>query len=241
MLRYSAALLLAVTAIVRADEQRYVVKRNDTLYGLARRHGISVSQLADRNGLDAKAQLFIGQHLLIPSKAPTDDARGPILEKSIREAIQSARVSPGRWRYIVIHHSGVDEGTLKSMDRYHREVRHMEHGLAYHFVIGNGNGMRDGQIAVGQRWRKQLDGGHLHSEEQNKVAIGICLVGNFDKNKPTAKQRRSLTALIEALMDRCQLTNSAVKTHQQINTVKTRCPGKYFPTKNLLQDLRSGG
>jgi len=64
----------------------------------------------------------------------------------------------------------------------------MENGLAYDFVIGNGNGMRDGEIAVGRRWIRQLDGGHLASEEQNKVAIGICLVGNFDKHQPTRGQ-----------------------------------------------------
>jgi len=239
MLRYGAALLLAVALIVRADEQRYVVKRNDTLYGLARRFGVSVSQLADRNGLDAKAHLFIGQHLVIPAKSDATAASHPALDKNTQKAIDSAHVTPRRWRYIVIHHSGVDEGTVKSMDRYHREVRHMEHGLAYHFVIGNGNGMRDGQIGVGQRWRQQQDGGHLHSEAQNKVAVGICLVGNFDKDKPTAKQMRSLIALIEALMERCKLTTATVKTHRQINTVKTRCPGKNFPINTVLRELRA--
>ena len=127
------------------------------------------------------------------------------------------------------------------MDRYHREKRHMEHGLAYHFVVGNAHGMRDGQIAVGQRWRRQLDGGHLRSEAQNKISIGICLVGNFDKRKPTTKQMQSLNALVEALLKRCKLSPSAVKTHQQINTVKTLCPGRNFPTKSFLQGLSAEG
>ena len=216
------------------DEHSYVVKRNDTLYGLAERNGISVSHLADRNGLSTDARLFIGQHLVIPSNSRSR----PALDKSVQKAIDVATVKPGRWRYIVIHHSGVDEGTVKSMDRYHREVRHMEHGLAYHFVIGNGHGIPDGEIAVCPRWRKQLDGGHLHSEAQNKISIGICLVGNFDKHRPTPKQLQSLHLLIEALMKRCKLTTSAVKTHRQINTVTTRCPGKYFPIKTVLRELR---
>ena len=46
---------------------------------------------------------------------------------------------------------------MKGMDRYHRDERHMEHGLAYHFVIGNGNGMGDGEIGVGQRWIEDLN------------------------------------------------------------------------------------
>jgi len=115
----------------------------------------------------------------------------------------------------------------------------MEHGLAYHFLIGNGNGMRDGEIAVGDRWREQLAGGHLHSEAQNKIAIGICLIGNFDEDKPTARQMQSLTALTEALLKRCKLSPSAVWTHQQINVVRTRCPGKNFPTRSFIKGLRS--
>ena len=110
----------------------------------------------------------------------------------------------------------------------------MEHGLAYHFVIGNGRGMRDGEVAVGERWRKQLNGGHLASTAQNSYSIGICLVGNFDKTKPTAAQMRSLSALCKALMKRCNLATSAVKTHREINVVGTRCPGRHFPAKTFL-------
>ena len=115
----------------------------------------------------------------------------------------------------------------------------MEHGLAYDFVIGNGSGMADGEIAVGRRWMQQLDGGHLASEAQNKIALGICLVGNFDQHPPTSREMASLRALVEALMVRCQLTPRAVKTHQQINVVHTRCPGARFPTSAFLGSLRT--
>ena len=161
------------------------------------------------------------------------------LPHSIQRAIALAPVRAGRWQYIVIHHSGVDTGTVKAMDRYHRDVRHMENGLAYDFVIGNGSGMGDGEIAVGRRWTLQLDGGHLASEAQNKIALGICLVGNFDDHPPTRKEMESLRALVVALMARCDLTARAVKTHQQINIVHTRCPGTKFPTKSFLDSLPS--
>jgi len=163
------------------------------------------------------------------------------LSRSIQRAIDKAPVRPGRWQYIVIHHSGVDTGTVKGMDHYHREVRHMENGLAYDFVVGNGSGMGDGEIAVGQRWTKQLDGGHLASEAQNKVAIGICLVGNFDTHQPTRREMDSLRSLVQALMARCNLTPRAVKTHQQINIVRTRCPGAQFPASSFLESLNSPG
>jgi LysM repeat protein len=229
----------------RGADTLYVVKRDDTLYGIARAHGSSVSVLAERNGLSKNYQVRVGQRLVIPaSKPPASAAKSPAvtastdLPASVSDAIRIAPVKRGRWKNIVIHHSGVDEGTVKGMDRYHREVRHMEHGLAYHFVIGNGDGMRDGEVAVGQRWREQLDGGHLRSEAQNKTALGICLVGNFDKAAPTASQMKSLNALVKSLMKRTQLPASAVRTHQQINVISTRCPGTKFPTKSFLAGLK---
>jgi murein DD-endopeptidase MepM/ murein hydrolase activator NlpD len=235
---WCAVLFMVLTPSARGDEA-YIVQRSDTLYGIARRHGLSMPQLAERNGLAKDAHIFVGQHLFVPSPAtPTNTAR-PAVGDSTQKAIDQAPVAPGRWKYVVVHHSGVDQGDLKSIDRYHKEERHMEHGLAYHFLIGNGNGMRDGEIAVGERWREQLDGGHLHSEAQNKIAIGICLIGNFDEHKPTARQMQSLTTLTEALLKRCKLSTSAVKTHQQINVVKTRCPGRNFPTRSFIQALRA--
>jgi hypothetical protein len=179
-----------------------------------------------------------GQRLRIPGSAKAPPSTAPTVPKSIADAINGAPVKAGRWKHVVVHHSGTTEGTMKGMDRYHRDVRRMENGLAYHFVIGNGNGMGDGEIAVGPRWKPQLDGGHLRSQYQNQIAIGICLVGNFDAKAPTPAQMRSLTALTRALMKRCNLSTSAVKTHQQINVVHTRCPGSKFPTKSFIETLR---
>ena len=44
----------------------YTVERGDTLYGLSRRFGVSVSEIAAANGLDRNAQLKIGDSLVIP-------------------------------------------------------------------------------------------------------------------------------------------------------------------------------
>lgn len=238
-------------ASLAADES-YTVKRGDSLYSIGRSYGIPFTVIAERNGLSRTFHIYAGQRLTIPvkatarptappAKAPAQKSARVALPRSIQRAIDKAPVRSGRWKYIVIHHSGVDTGTVKAMDHYHREVRHMENGLAYDFVIGNGSGMGDGEIAVGRRWTKQLDGGHLASEAQNKIAIGICLVGNFDERRPSRKELESLRTLVQALMARCNLTPRAVKTHQQINVVPTRCPGAKFPTSDFLGSLRSPG
>ena len=241
--RWAATVCVALAITAHCQDQNYVVKHNDTLFGIARQFGLSPGQVADRNGISRNAQVYVGQNLILPIRAATAAAtngKSPAsaLVATVQHAVEKARVAPHRWKYIVLHHSGVDEGTLKSIDRYHREERHMENGLAYHFLIGNGNGLGDGEIAVGNRWKEQLDGGHLRSEEQNKIALGICLIGNFDKTKPTGKQLSSLENLIRALMRRCDLSASAVRTHQQINIVRTECPGSKFPTRAVLARLK---
>jgi murein DD-endopeptidase MepM/ murein hydrolase activator NlpD len=231
--------LLPITA-ASARESTYVVKSKDTLTDIARQHGISVATLSARNNLGRNETIYVGQRLTIPSPTTAKPAprSTPQLTTAVQKSVTAAPVKARRWRNIVIHHAAVDEGTLQALDRYHREQRHMENGLAYHFLIGNGNGLGDGVIGVGNRWKKQLDGGHLHSATQNQTALGICLIGNFDQDKPTEKQLQSLEALTRALMKRCQLSASAVKTHQQINVVSTRCPGKYFPTRDFLNRLK---
>jgi LysM repeat protein len=232
-------LVLLVASVAFGRDVPYVVKAHDTLYDIARQNGISVRALAERNRLGSQSLIYVGQHLWIPgATAAAAKPETTALPASISQAIARAPVKSRRWKYIVIHHSGVNEGTLKGIDRYHREQRHMEHGLAYHFLIGNGNGMGDGEIAVGNRWKKQQDGGHLHSAAQNQVALGICLIGNFDQTKPTKKQLASLEALIRSLMKRCHLSASAVKTHQQINVVGTRCPGTKFPARSFIAKLK---
>lgn len=238
--------LVVLPAAALASDGAYIVKRGDTIYSIARRYDIPPPELAERNGLSRNSYVYAGQRLIIPvesaAKAPVSPTRAVAhvaLPYSIKRAIALAPVRPGRWQYIVVHHSDVDRGTVKGMDAYHREVRHMQNGLAYHFVIGNGGGMGDGEIAIGKRWTLQLDGGHLASEAQNKIALGICLVGNFDEHPPTRKEMESLRALVVALMARCNLTPRAVKTHQQINIVHTRCPGTRFPTKSFLDSLPS--
>jgi murein DD-endopeptidase MepM/ murein hydrolase activator NlpD len=234
--------LLGMTPEPLRAADYYVVKPGDSVYTVARRLGVSQKALIERNGLSGNQHIYPGQKLAIPPKSSKPKVsvkrpKGPQLPEAVQRAIKTTPVRLGRWKYIVIHHSAVDVGDVSSMDRYHRESRHMENGLAYHFVIGNGNGMGDGEVAVCHRWKEQLDGGHLASEEMNRIALGICLVGNFDERLPSARQMESLRALVRALMARCKISARAVKSHQEINVVTTRCPGVRFPMKSFLRSL----
>jgi hypothetical protein len=68
----------------------------------------------------------------------------------------------------------------------------MSNGLAYHFVIGNGTSSGNGEIEVGNRWRRQINGGHVHSDYLNNISLGICLVGDFNRGQADPRPARFL-------------------------------------------------
>lgn len=156
------------------------------------------------------------------------------LTPSVRAAIDDPRVARHRWRYIVVHNSGTQQGNAKAFDYYHRNVRKMPNGLAYHFVIGNGTSSGNGSVEIGPRWRGQINGGHVHSDYLNSIALGICLVGDYNRDKPTKQQLEALEELIKYLRDRVGKTDhkfAIVKPHRDINPPQwpTDCPGNRFP------------
>ncbi|MGA3170220.1 MAG: peptidoglycan recognition family protein [Chthoniobacteraceae bacterium] len=156
------------------------------------------------------------------------------LTKAIRDAIDRAPVARHRWRFIVVHNSGTRQGNARIFDYYHRYVRKMPNGLAYHFVIGNGTSSGNGQIEIGNRWTKQLQGGHVHSDYLNNISLGICLVGDFNRDLPTKEQLEALDELIRYLRIRVGKIDrkpAIVKAHKEINPPQwpTDCPGDRFP------------
>lgn len=160
------------------------------------------------------------------------------LSPAVRKAIDQARVKKGRWKYIIIHNSGTRQGNARAFDNYHRKVRKMQNGLAYHFVIGNGHSSGDGEIEIGPRWTKQINGGHVASDYLNNIALGICLVGDLNRDKPTPAQLAAIDELVTYLRGRVGKIKgkpTIVKGHKEINPKPTDCPGDRFPLKWLHQ------
>ena len=135
-------------------------------------------------------------------------------------------VPANNWQYIVIHHSATPAGNAASFDRMHKAKGWDE--LGYHFVIGNGTGSNDGQIEVGPRWTKQKWGAHAKTADQrfNNYGIGICLVGNFDIERPSRKQIESVERLVAYLMKTYRIPATHVIGHSE--TKATDCPGRYM-------------
>ena len=149
---------------------------------------------------------------------------------------RGGRIS-SRWRSIVVHHSATRSGNAAEFDRYHRSQGWDE--LGYHFVIGNGHGSPDGKIEIGSRWHKQKHGAHCKTvgNYYNEHGIGICLVGDFTKSRPTAHQLASLQRLVRFLRGEADIALSEVTTHGRV-TRRTACPGRHFSLAGLRRAVR---
>jgi len=160
-----------------------------------------------------------------------------------------------RWTSIVVHHSGLPAGNAASIERHQLSAGITP--LGYHFVIGNGHGLGDGEIHVGHRWTRQLPGAHLamrprpvpasgsgvrpsslDSASLARIAehsIGICLVGNGDRNSFTPRQIRELVSLVTSLQRELGISATEIYLHRDLALVSS--PGDLFPSAEFESQL----
>ncbi len=206
-----------LSRIAAAVKDSYQVKKGDNLSKIAQKFSVSISDLKRHNRLSSDV-IHPGQQLKIPD----------VLPQTLRWQIGHRKINRRGWQKIIVHHSGTAQGSALIFHRFHVK-RGCENGLVYHFVIGNGTSTADGKIEIGDRWKKQLHGGHVRSTKLNEISIGICLVGNFEKTKPTAKQLDMLHKLTRYLHTDLLRGRPKVLGHKDVQ--KTLCPGKKFPLR----------
>jgi hypothetical protein len=165
---------------------------------------------------------------------PMVAAAGP----STIEAVFRTRtpVEPRRWQAIVIHASGEPFGSPTTIDARHRAMSLS--GLGYHFVIGNGSGMQDGEIHAGYRWMDQLPGAHVAGPQgdwYNRNSIGICLVGDGRRKGFTPEQMRRAVQLASALAERLGIPSDQIFLHSQL--ARAEDPGRLFPEAAFREQL----
>lgn len=141
-----------------------------------------------------------------------------------------------RWLRVVIHHSGAAYGSADTIAAEHA-ARGLQ-GLGYHFVIGNGQGARDGELFVGARWLDQLPGAHVAGPEaawNNQHSIGVCLVGDGDRRGFTQAQLARLTELVTMLGRELGIPEDQIVLHRDL--APTTSPGRMFPEASLRARL----
>lgn len=134
------------------------------------------------------------------------------------------------WKYIVVHHTASFQGSVESIHRTHLKRKDSKgnpwRGIGYHFVIGNGTGMGDGEVEPTFRWIEQQNGAHAGVGEYNAQGIGICFVGNFEEISPSPAQIESAKRLITYLKTSYSISTSNVIGHSDVKA--TACPGQFL-------------
>ncbi len=208
-----------------SGDKVHVVRKGDNLTLIAQRYGVTIAALRTRNKLRTDV-IRVGQRLIVPGTATQGV---PASLAGVLTATKGLNIRRGRWKYVVAHHAGIEVGNAAAYHSGHLR-RRMEHGLAYHFVIGNGRDSGEGEIEIGPRWLKQIHGGHVKNETYNEHGIGICLVGNFETRRPSAKQLASFMTLVDWLRTDAPLgTRPTFTVHRWVDRNHTVCPGRHFP------------
>ncbi|MFH1441613.1 MAG: N-acetylmuramoyl-L-alanine amidase [Candidatus Omnitrophota bacterium] len=209
----------------------HTVGSGQTLYRISKTYGVDIKDIMRVNDIKNPSQIGVGEKLFIPRAASplhVEPYRAGNLESL--KTIVGKKQKRIRWKTITLHHSATKEGNAESFDRNHR--RRGMGGLAYHFVIGNGTSSGNGEIEVGWRWRKQV-------ETNRKRDIQICLVGNFNQQRVSEEQFKSLVKLLKIIMQQYGITVSKVRRHKDVPRALTECPGKNFPINRIKSGLKS--
>lgn len=143
----------------------------------------------------------------------------------------------GAVRRITIHHDGMPPTSLSSAGDVAARIEQIRQShvagrgwadIGYHYVIDPSGRVWEGRNVVYQ-------GAHVKDNNENN--LGILVLGNFDRQTPSAAALSSLDRFVAAQMGRYGVPINRVRTHQEINP--TECPGRAL--QSYMVRTRSGG
>ncbi|MFT5690203.1 MAG: hypothetical protein ACI8PQ_003058, partial [Planctomycetota bacterium] len=146
-------------------------------------------------------------------------------------AANPRRLTPatGRWTRITVHHSAQNASSLRrgpqsasGSDIAGHQRYHMNNNgwgdIGYHYLIDP-----QGRIFAGRSLKWQ----GAHADGMNNVEnIGVCLLGNFDEERPSAQAVASMQSLLTDLRGRFGIPLRGIKQHSEFKN--TECPGTYL-------------
>lgn len=178
-----------------------------------------------------------------PYQQPVPPPSNPTIAAPVAGGIQAisrtqwTRIGPARSKVnamngiskLTIHHDGMDPSYFSSKTTVAERIEKIRNyhtsnngwgDIGYHYIVD-----RAGRVWEGRPI--QYQGAHVRNNNENNV--GILVMGNFDKQKPTDAQLKALYAAAAALTKQNKIKTSKIRSHQEIN--KTACPGKNLQNK----------
>jgi hypothetical protein len=155
-----------------------------------------------------------------------------------RHGLAGRNANPmGGVKKITIHHEGWTPVTFTSAtaayDRIEtiRQIHTRDRGWAdigYHYIID-----RAGRVIEGRPIAFQ----GAHVADNNPHNLGILVLGNFQKQRPSPAQVKALGDFTRQMMQLHRVPKSRVLTHREINP--TQCPGRFLQAE--FNTLRTRG
>jgi LysM repeat protein len=241
---------------------RHTVQAGDTLSSIAARYGVSVATVVDANRIRDR-NLRTGSVLEIPGgRLPEPEAApaSPVVQAPAQPAVEESWFQPratwtkqpvvvsrttpmgGTPNRITVHHSGDKEDLradsvtwLRQVDLNHiRGINHPEPWacIAYHFIID-----ANGRVYEGRPLKYQ--GAHAGNPVDNRLNIGICLMGNFEEQRVPPAQRTALLNTLDRLCLQYGINRTAVFGHKHFKG--TECPGRFVTQIIDAYTQRPGG
>ena len=101
--------------------------------------------------------------------------------------------------------------------------------IGYHYVID----------PAGRVWEgRPLSWQGAHVKNQNPGNIGICMLGNYEDQRPNTQQLESLESFVSRLMRTHGVALREVYTHREF--APTACPGRYLQPRLVAMRENSG-
>jgi hypothetical protein len=139
---------------------------------------------------------------------------------------------------ITLHHDGMNAFTSASQaDAAERleniRLAHRGHNwgdIGYHYVIDPAGRVWEGRPLMYQG---------AHVRDQNEGNLGVCVLGNFERQAPNQAQLNTVEHFVAALMTRYRVGVRNVYTHREL--AATACPGRNLQPRLVSMRTRGGG
>lgn len=136
-------------------------------------------------------------------------------------------------RYIIIHHTGRNNDFPFFIKLRHVFLRGWE-DIGYHFLIGNTRPFTiDGKLYQGRD--EAFEGAHALG--YNQCSIGVCLIGNFNKKKPSKNQMETLYTFLVEKIKKHGLSLESIKGHKELLNTRKKCPGKNIDMDEIRKEV----
>ena len=127
--------------------------------------------------------------------------------------------------FIAVHHSQRKIDSIKRIRDLHIRINKWE-DIGYHYLID-----KKGKIHVGRS--EKFIGAHVFGH--NKNSVGICLIGNFDEEKPTKRQIRILIKFLKNKIKKFKIPIKNILGHREFSGVTKTCPGKFVDMEKIRE------